>query len=157
MKAVIGEYGKVIILTILLGGMVLFLFGKGESGFLGILSQARPVEKVGHEDAFDLAEAIASKAAPTLSVGPKKLVLGTRYDLLDQEYFDIKTENGKGEKAKLSVIKVMAPDGQDLTEVTKAEQFVPELKGEYRITYKASGAYLGSVKTREKTYRFIVD
>lgn len=157
MKAVIGEYGKVIILAVLLCSMVLFLFGKGDHGFLGILRTARPMENLGHEDAFETAKAIASRSAPGLSVRTVKLHEGDRYNLLDTEYFQIKAENEDGGKAELSVIKMVDPAGKDITHTTEADQFKPDQKGVYQITYRALDTYLESTKVSEKTYRFIVD
>lgn len=157
MRAVIGEYGKVIILSALLCLLVMFLFGKGEHGFLGILSQAKPVEQVGHEDAFETAEAIALRAVPELSVETKKLKRGVEYNLLDAEMFRIRAENEDGEKVDLSIIKVVDPSGKDISSKTAVKRFLPEEKGTYQVIYRAKETYLGSVKASEKTYRFIVD
>lgn len=157
MKAVIGEYGKLIILAAIFSSMVLFLFGKGEHGFLGILGSAAPKATIGTEDAFHTASAIASRSAPELSVRVKKLKRGTAYNLLDPVMFEIIAENEDGEKADLSVVKIIDPKEQDVTDEADTEHFVPKLQGAYRITYRASEIFLGSEKTKEKEYRFIAD
>lgn len=157
MKTVIGEYGKIIILGILLTGMVVFLFGKGKNGFLGMLGSVQPVAKVGLDDSFDTARAIASRALPILSVTVKKLEKGTQYNLLDIEMFKIRAENEDGDKAEVSVVKIIDPKEEDITEDTVPEHFVPTYSGAYLITYRAAETYMGSSKIREKEYRFIAD
>ncbi|RHR33015.1 hypothetical protein DWX43_00930 [Clostridium sp. AF19-22AC] len=157
MKVVIGEYGKVIILALVLSGMVLFLFGKGEDGFLGMLASTGPAETIGNKDAFAAANAIASRALPELSVRVKKLRRGTEYNLLDRDLFEITAKNEDGENVELSIVRIIAPGEQDITAVTEPEHFTPGLQGEYRMTYRASEIYLGSEKAKEKEYRFIAD
>ena len=157
MKVMLGGYGKVILLAVILCGMVLFLFGRSDHGFLGLLAQAKPVEQVGHEDAFETAEAIASRKVPDLSVRTEKLKRGTQYNLLDTGRFQIRAENADGEKVSLSIVKIINPAGKDITSATDAKCFLPNQKGTYQVIYRAEETYLGSLKAREKTYRFIVD
>lgn len=157
MKAVIGEYGKIIILAIVLCLLVSFLLGKGDTGFLGMLKAAKPLETVGHEDSFSAAEAIASRARPKLEITTEKLRQGIAYNLLDTAMFRIKAENEDGEKVDVAVIRIINPNEENITDTTIPEHFVPTLAGEYRITYEAKEVYLGSTKTRTKEYRFIAD
>lgn len=157
MKVVIGEYGKVIALVLLLCSAVLFLFGKGENGFLGMLGRTAPEGNVGDEDAFNIAEAIASRKAPELSVRVRKLQKGLEYNLLDAELFEIKAENEEGNPVELRITKIVTPQNEDVTDMTVPEHFTPAYSGEYQITYQAFEVYQGSKKVREKEYRFIAD
>lgn len=157
MKTVLGEYGKLIILTIVLWGMILILFGTGEDSLFGLLKNVRPSGTLGHEDTFVLAESILSRHPPKLSVTVKKLHKGQEYDLLGSEVFQIEAKNPEGEDVEISVVKITDPGQQDITKEVVPEKFTPALCGEYRITYQAADSYLGGRKTTEKEYRFIAD
>lgn len=153
----IAEYGKVIILAIVIGSIVMFMLGKGQAGFTEILKKARPVESVGHQSAFEAAKAIAGRTPPKLSVSVKKLKRHEAYNLLDEKMFEVKAVNEDGEKVKVSVVKMIAPDGTEITESVNPQHFIPDRQGGYYITYKAKESYIGSIKTTEKTYCFIAD
>lgn len=157
LKAVIGEYGKVIILALVLCVVVLFLFGKEQAGFLGMLKQAKPTESVGNQSAFPMAKAIAERTPPQLSVTVKKLERYGSYNLLDKEGFQIEAVNEDGEMAEVSVIKIVGPGGTELTERADPLSFIPDRRGEYHITYQAKESYLGSIKKTEKVYCFVAD
>ena len=103
MKAVIGEYGKVIILAVVLGMLVLFLFGRGNHGFLGMISKARPEAAVGNEDSFAMAQTVFSRKAPELSVSVRKLQKGREYNLLDSGLFEIRAVNPEGEEVPVTI------------------------------------------------------
>lgn len=157
MKTVLGEYGKLIVLTIVLLGMILILFGKGEDSIQRLLKNVRPSGTLGHEDTFTLAEAILSRQPPELSVTVKKLHKGQEYNLLDSEVLYIEAKNPEGKNVEVSVVKITDPGQQDITGEVVPEKFTPALCGEYRIIYQAADSYLGSIKTTEKEYRFIAD
>ncbi|MGC4020416.1 MAG: hypothetical protein QM793_15140 [Muricomes sp.] len=157
MKTILGEYGKLIILTIVLCGIMLVLFGREEDSLLGMLKTVRPIATLGHEDSYVLAESILSREAPKLSVITKKLYKGKEYNLLDSKTFHIEAENQDGEDVQVSVVKITGPVQQDITSKVMPEKFVPMLCGEYRVTYRASDTCQGSTKTTEKEYRFIAD
>ena len=141
MKAVIGEYGKVIILAVVLGMLVLFLFGRGNHGFLGMISKARPEAAV----------------APELSVSVRKLQKGRKYNLLDSGLFEIKAVNQEGEAVPVTIVKLTAPGQQDITGETDPRMFVPFISGEYQITYRAEESFQGSMRAKEKKYSVLVD
>lgn len=157
LKAVIGEYGKVILLALIFCSTALFLFSKGENGFLGMLGSAAPIESVGHNDAFEIAGAIAARAVPELSVRVRKLKKGKEYNLLDGAAFEVRAENEEGEKVDVDVIKVVNPRGEDITEAIVPQHFIPVYSGAYSITYQAVEVYLGSKKVREREYCFVAD
>lgn len=157
MKTILGEYGKLIILTIALCGMTLILFGKREDSLRGLLKNVRPSGTLGHEDTFVLAESILSRQHPELTVTVKKLHKGQEYNLLNSEVFYIEAKNPEGKNVEVSVIKMTGPGQQDITKEVVPEKFTPALPGEYRITYQAADSYQGSIKTTEKEYCFVVD
>lgn len=157
LKAVIGEYGKIIMLAVVLCAIVLFLFGKDQAGFMGMLKQAKPVESVGHKSAFQMARAIAQRMPPKLSVTARKLNRNEVYNLLDEAMFAIKATNEDGEKVKVSVVSMIDPAGMQITESKDPHCFVPDRQGKYYVTYQAEESYLGSIKTTEKVYCFVAD
>lgn len=157
MKMMLGEYGKLIVLVILLGSMILILFGTGEGGLPGMIKSARPEASLKDNDSFSLAQSIFSRKPPELSVKVKKLYRGQEYNLLDAESFYIEAKTAGGEEPEVSVIKVTDPKLKDITKEVLPEKFMPALSGEYRIVYRAAETYLGSIKTTEKEYNFIAD
>lgn len=157
MKAIVGEYGKIIILSIVLCSMLLFLFGGTGGGFMGLLSKAKPEKTVGSADSFELAEAIFSRKPPVLSVTVQKLDKGREYNLLDAKEFQVKAHSEEGDALPISVERIIDPGQQDITGKTAPEKFVPESMGTYLVLYKAVENYEGSMKITEKEYRFLVD
>lgn len=157
MKAILGEYGKIIILSIVLSGVLLFLLGGTGKGFMDLLSKAKPEKTVGCADAFELAEAIFSRKPPVLSVTVQKLERGREYNLLDASQFQVKAYNEEGDRLPISVKRIIDPEQQDITGKIVPEKFVPEYMGTYMILYEAVENYEGSIKTTEKEYRFLVD
>lgn len=157
MKAVIGEYGKVIILAVVLGMLVLFLFGRGNHGFLGMISKARPEAAVGNEDSFAMAQTVFSRKVPELSVSVRKLQKGREYNLLDSGLFEIRAVNPEGEEVPVTIVKLTAPGQQDITGKTDPRRFVPSISGEYQITYRAEESFQGSIRAKEKKYSVLVD
>ena len=157
MKAVIGEYGKIIIFTIALSILAAFFFERGEDGFLGLLAFAKPAEQVGNADAFGIVREIVTRKEPELSVCPKKLKKGGTYNLLDITEYEIRAVNEEGERTEISVTKIIDPKEKDITAEILPEQFVPVLPGMYQVTYQTAEQFLGSTQTTEKIYRFVTD
>ena len=157
MKAVIGEYGKIMILAVVFGSMVLFLFGKGDHDFLGIISKARPEAAVGNADTFAIAHSVFSRKAPELTVTVKKLQTGREYNIQDSGVFEIKAVNQEGGQVPVTVVRITDPVQQDITDETDPQRFVPTLNGEYRVVYRAEETSQGSTKAREKEYRVLAD
>ncbi|CUX20707.1 hypothetical protein BN3456_00435 [Clostridium sp. C105KSO13] len=157
MKTMLGEYGKLIILVILLGGMIPLLMGTGKGSLTGMIKNVRPAATLKDKDSYPLAESILSRKPPELSVKAKKLYRGQVYNLLDAEAFLIKVKTDGGEAAKVSVTKVTDPKEKDITKEVDPEKFMPVLPGKYRIVYRVADSFLGSTKTTEKEYSFIAD
>ncbi len=80
LKAVIGEYGKIIVLTVIACILILFMFGGGAKGLEEILKSTGPKATVGHGDSHELADDIASRNIPVLAVTTKKLKKGMKYN-----------------------------------------------------------------------------
>lgn len=157
MKTILGEYGKIIILSIVLSGMLLFLLGDTGKGFMDLLSKVKPEKTVGCADSFALAEAIFSRKPPELSVTVQKLEKGREYNLLDAKQFQVKAHNEEGNSLPVSVKRIIDSGQQDITGKTAPEKFIPERMGAYMILYEAVENYEGSIKTTEKEYRFLID
>lgn len=157
MKAVLGEYGKLIVMAIVLCSILPVLFGEGKSGLIGMLRTAGPVENIGDADTFSLVQSIFTRKPPTLKVEVKKLNIEQEYNLLDAEEFQIEGNNQEGETVDILIWQIINPEKKDITKDVKPEKFIPLMAGEYSVVYQAREDYKGSVKTVEKEYRFIAD
>lgn len=157
MKMVLGEYGKVIILAVVLCGLLGFLFSRDAAGYIGLVSGAVPKQSLDQGDTFALAESILSRKSPVLSVTVKKLQKGESVDLLDREKFQIIAKNEEDKYVKLSVIKIMDTKGKDIVSEVDPKCFVPLERGAYHVTYKAEEEFYGSEKITEKEYCFLAD
>ena len=157
MKTILGEYGKLVVLVILLGIMLPVLLGTGEGSFIGMINNIRPAATLKDNDSFSLAASIFCRKPPKLSVKVKKLCTKQEYDLLNTESFYIEARTAEGENAEVSVIKITDPRLNDITNEVVPEKFIPLLPGEYRVVYRAVDSYHGSTKTTEKEYTFIAD
>lgn len=157
MKAVLGEYGKVILFTVVIGALLLFLSGRDSSGFWGLLGAARPEASVGDADSFEVTETIFTRRMPEVFVSVKKLKRGQEYDLLDVETFQIRVEGEDADSVEVSVVKVLDPEKIDITNPEAAQKFSPVKSGAYYVTYRAEEMFCGSRKQSEKEYCFLVE
>lgn len=157
MKMILGEYGKIIVLSMILCGFLMFLFSKKEGGYMGLISAAKPGQTVGQKDTFTLAESILTRKSPVLSVSVMKLRRGQELNLLDERLLQIKAWNEEQEKVSLSVVKITDPKQRDITSETDPQHFIPSVSGAYHMVYLAEEMFCGSRKTTEKEYCFLVD
>lgn len=157
MKTVLGEYGKIIILVILLSGLLVFLFGRREKDFLGLLSVTKPREMLGKKDNFMLSQDILQRRRPTLFVKVKKLKKGQSYNMLDSGTFLLDAKNEDGKEVIISLVKLVDPEQKDITDQIHEKSFVPQKIGKYCISYRAEEVYKGSVKAVEQQYCFLVN
>lgn len=157
MKAVLGEYGKVILFTVVMGVLLLFLFGGGDTGFLGLLGGARPEASVGDADSFEIAETIFTRKTPKVFVSVKKLKKGQEYDLLDAGIFQIRAEGEDADSVEVSVVKVLDPEKNEVTDSEAPQKFFPVKAGGYYVTYRAEEIFCGSRRQSEKEYCFLVE
>lgn len=157
LKAVIGEYGKIIVLTVIACILILFMLGGGGKGLEEILKSTGPKATVGHGDSHELADDIASRNIPVLAVTAKKLKKGMKYNLLHAEAFGIQAENEDGDVLPVSVTKIISPLEEDITATADPQNFIPTQSGIYKIRYSTEENYLGSIKRNEKEYRFVAD
>lgn len=157
MKTMLGEYGKLVVLVLLLAIVLPVLSGTGEGSFIGRINNIRPAATLKDNDSFSLAESIFCRKPPNLSVKVKKLCTKQEYNLLDTEIFYIESRTAAGENAEVSVIKITDPGMNDITNEVAPEKFVPPSAGEYRVVYRAADSYHGSIKTTEKEYIFIAE
>lgn len=157
MNSVLGEYGKTIVLVILLCSILLLVFADGKSSFLTMLKNTEAVETVGHADSYELVRSIFTRKPPVLSVTVKKLYREQEYNLLDKVMFGVIGKNEEGEEVEVLVTKISNPEKKDITKEVNPEKFIPSMAGEYLISYQAWEFFQGSIKTTEKEYRFLAD
>jgi hypothetical protein len=157
LNSVLGEYGKTIVLAILLCSVLLVFFADGESSFLNMLKVTEPVETVGHVDTYELVHSIFTRKPPVLSVKVRKLKKEQEYNLLDRDEFVIEGKNQEGNDADVLITKILNPEKQNITKEVNPEKFIPFMSGEYIIKYQARESFQGSIKTTEKEYKFLAD
>lgn len=156
MRALIGEYAKIVILVIAVMGLIIFAFSGAGDGLLGTLKTVEPKATVGDEDSQLLVSDIVAREAPTLEVNAPKLKAGKTYNLTDKTYFRITAENADGEELPITIKKILNQENDDIISSTNPSWFVPN-KGVYKVTYSIEETYLGVTKETTKTYRIVVD
>lgn len=156
MKAFIGEYGRIIIASLVILLLLGFAFGRDDMGFLTLLKEAKPEATTGTEDSSELLLDIASRTPPTLSVTVKKLQAGKTYNLLDKSMYKIKAANADGEELDVTIKSIKNPKQEDVTSVTDLKHFIPQ-KGKYKVTYYTEEVYQTATKATSKTYNFVAD
>jgi hypothetical protein len=157
MKTFMEEYGKIIMLAILLSGLIIYVFNLDDGGFLGDLSKAHAVETVGDADNSQLMSDVGRRSNPTLEVKTKKLRVGNEYNLLDKNEYSIEAKNADSAVLAVSVKSIVNPDGDELVDYVDPESFKPDKIGVYAITYETNEVYRTFVKSTEKVYQFVAD
>ena len=152
MKSFLGNYGKLIILTLAVIGILGFLLSSGSGSFTSMMPKAEAT--MGKEDSTELVDDIAARKAPVITVTPKKLTEKNTYRFLDPSFVSAVNADGTTENLTIKVKEVIQPDG------SKAPDPNGEIKvrrGVYKVTYKATEVYKTAKKSSEKTTAFIVD
>lgn len=158
MKSWIGEYGKIVIMAIMLSVLFLFLWDRTETGFLGSVSKARPESFLKEADNVEVLVQQKPRPAPTLTVKMSKLKYQECYNLLKGEEISASAWDADGKELPVCVTKLTAPDGSSLEESLDPESFWANQRGVYEITYQTTENYQGSyVKKVTKICRFTVD
>lgn len=155
MKALIGEYGRIILLVIVSVGVILFLFGRNQTGFLGMLHEAKPIANVGNDDSIQLVDDLSKREVPLLSIKTPKLSVNKTYNLLDKTFFNIKAFNADGEEMPVSIVSVKK-DGSEIKDTIELDKFHPK-KGSYHVTYHTEEIYKTLKKEANKTIILVAD
>ena len=111
MRAILGEYGKVIVCAI----VILSIFGYCftlKSGSVAA-SLPSPTVTVKSDDSFNLVDDVSKRAYPTITV-PKadcKLKIKRTYNLLNQNTVHVSATNVDGNALSYSKTRIEFPDG----------------------------------------------
>ena len=111
MRAILGEYGKVIVCAI----VILSIFGYCftlKSGSVAA-SLPSPTVTVKSDDSFNLVDDVSKRAYPTITV-PKadcKLKIKRTYNLLNQNTVHVSATNADGNALSYSITRIEFPDG----------------------------------------------
>ena len=153
MKALLGTYGKLVVLILALFGTLTFLLGSGDSSFAKQMK--KPVASFKYESSEELVDMIASRADPTLSVDGIKMEHGVIYDLLDADIMNISALNADGETLPVTVTKISNINGYE-ADPSSASSFLPS-RGIYNVVYHTEETFHGVVKSADLTVRYVVD
>ena len=158
MKSFMAEYGRMIVLSILLAIMFAFLWSRTESGYLGMLSDTKPKLLLKENDNVDDLVQLRPRPEPVLSVSVSKLEYQREYDLIHGKEIHASAADADGNSLPVCAINLVAPDGSVLEDDWNPEKFYTDQRGVYEITYQAEENYQGAyIKKVKKTCRFIVD
>lgn len=155
MKSAIGEYGRIILLVLVLVGIIIFTFGRGEDELLGMLQAAKPTASVGNADSIELVGDISKRKPPSLNISTPKLSAGTEYNLLNKSFFRIEALNEDNEELPVSIVSIKK-NGEEMINSVLPEKFVP-IKGKYYVTYHTEETYKTLKKETNKTVIFVAD
>ena len=153
MKSFLGEYGKIIILTVALIGILAFVFGNSDEQLMGMLRKAKPKATVENQDNSGSVGDITSREPPILTIEKRKFRVGNTYNLLD----GTEARNADGQYLPVKIEKIVNPENKEITEIVDIQNFVPEWSGSYQITYSAEETYMTVKKKTEKTMVFVAD
>lgn len=156
MRAILGEYGKVIICVIVTGIIFAYCFSLQSNSVAASLPS--PEVKVKSEDSLSLVQDVSGRAKPTITVQSTKLAKNTVYNLLNASVVTAKNVNGTVLTCK--VIRLEYPDGTVKTDGTAdnfAKAFVSNKEGTAKVTYQAKENYKGRELITEKTFAFVID
>lgn len=187
MKSFLEEYGKIIILVLMIIPLLSFVFGRESGGFIYYLNQIKPEASVGTNNSDETLQQYSKRLSPEFDVKTIKLKADTEYDLLSFVVQDslkgrfIKEVNGVKEECTeplsdyaITITKITDPDGNELelpgAEKQKDGKFLysfPRLSIElsdtvnytsYRVTYELTDNHFADYPVKTiKTYQFVVD
>lgn len=152
MKAILGEYGRLIILIIASAGIFAYFFG---TGFRRQLVEIKPKETLRAVSQSRELEIQQTAEKQTLTVKTEKLKTGECYDLLSFCTDAYGKENGH----KVEIIQITDPKGMDLLaedQTCDPARFVPEEKGVYEVVYQGVQWHTGGYPVQiQKTFRYL--
>ena len=160
MRAILGEYGKVIVCAIVILSVFGYCFTL-KSGSVAA-SLPSPTVTVKSDDSFNLVDDVSKRAYPTITV-PKadcKLKIKRTYNLLNQNTVHVSATNADGNALSYSVTRIEFPDGT-VKEKEAAESSAYSVSsnttGTMKVTYMTKETYNGRELKTEKTVQFLFD
>lgn len=146
MGSIIKEYGKIIVVVLLLAGLLSFLIGSKKAGLLDMLSAAEPKAEVKNQNNVDLLVEESKRLPPVLVIKTGKLTVGIRYQF---SQFVTEAHDMEGTQLEVVIMKIIGPGGM----VIDADPIVA-IKGTYKVTYRIVDAH--GLQTK-KTVCFVAD
>lgn len=156
MRAILGEYGKVIICVIVTGIIFAYCFSLQSNSVAASLPS--PEVKVKSEDSLSLVGDVSGRLAPVITVQSKKLSKNTVCNLLDAGV--VTAQNADGTALTCTVTRLEYPDGTVKTGTDAdnfAKAFVSSREGTAKVTYRTTENYKGRELVTEKTFTFVID
>lgn len=187
MKSFLEEYGKIIVLIIIVIPLLTFVYVRESGGFMYYLNQMKPEASVGTDNNIETLQQYSKRLPPEFDVKTIKLKADTEYDLLSFVVQDslkgryVQEVNGVKEECTepldnyiITITKITGPDGNELglpgADKRKDGKFLysfPRLSIElndevnytsYRVTYELTDNHFADYPVKTiKTYQFVVD
>lgn len=155
MKAMFGQYSKVVILLLAIISLVLFVFSTGANSFAGQMQVTKPEASYGKEDNEILMDDIAARKKPVITVTKNKLKRAQSYTFLN--FASVKFEDNSATGQKIYVKQIEKPDGSFITDQTTLSNPIKVSRGTYTVTYRAEETYKGAFKFVDHVAKFVVD
>lgn len=152
MKEFLGQYGKIILISLSVVFILTFLLSTGSNSFRGKMPEGKSTyDKV---DSSSTVGDISKRKPPEILVQDGKMKARQTYNFRDARFVKVKNEDGTEANVTLSVTKVLKPGGYL---VANPEANFKAAKGTYTVTYKAVEVYNTSKRTSTKTTTFLCD
>lgn len=156
MKAIFGQYGKVIVLVLAVIPLILFLNPAGDNSFYSIVKKnATPKAGYGKEDNGIVLDEIAARKEPVITIRKTKMKENSSYNFMD--YVSVSFQDTNATNQKIFISKIIPPTGNAITDETTLSSPIQVKRGVYIVTYRAQETYKGVTKHYDKSARFIVD
>lgn len=156
MKAIFGQYGKVVVLVLAVTALLAFLNPAWENSFYSIIKMnATPKAEYGKEDNGNVLDDIAARKEPIITVTKTKLKENSSYNFID--YASVSFQDSNATDQKLFISKIILPTGDEITDQTVLSAPIQVKRGLYIVTYRAQETYKGITKHYDQSARFIVD
>lgn len=152
MKQLLGQYGKVIILMLVVLPILTFLLSTGEGSFASKMPE--PTSKYQDQDNSVLVSDIAKRQPPTVVIKDMKMKNGQTYNFSSSSFVDYYNQDGNKNNTTLEVKKVINKDG--LLMENPSAGFKAKA-GFYRVTYQVTEIYKDSKRVTTKDAKFICD
>lgn len=152
MKQFIGQYGKIIILAIVILPILTFLLSTGKGSFASKMPE--PTSKYQDADSSVLVGDISKRKPPTVVVNSVKMNEGIRYQFGSNTFVDYNNQDGNKNNTTLVVKEVIDPKGKSFA--NPSAEFVA-IKGVYQVKYQVKEVYRSSDRITIKEAKFICD
>lgn len=152
MKQFLGQYGKIIILAIVILPILTFLLSTGEGSFASKMPE--PTSKYQDADSSVLVGDISKRKPPTVTIKNAKMKKGIRYNFGSSTFVDYANQDGNKNNTTLVIKKVTDPYGSNVA--SPSADFVAK-KGIYKVKYQVTEVYKSSKRITNKEAKFICD